>query len=180
MLYAGVLAAGALAHHATLFGVGVPDGLPAYLVLTGAGALGYLVGSIAGWALGVFGGRPLIERHGRWLHLGPRRLARAERWFDRFGARAVFLGRLVPLVRSFISIPAGVFHSPLWPYTWLTLAGSLIWCAVFAGVGWAVGTRWEQVHHALRYVDYAVFVVACLAVAVVAVRWRRAAVSAAD
>ena len=92
MLYAGVLAAGVLAHHATVLGIDVPDGLPAYLVVTAAGALGYLAGSLAGWAIGVAGGRPLVERHGRWLHLGPERLARAERWFVRFGGRAVFLG----------------------------------------------------------------------------------------
>jgi membrane protein DedA with SNARE-associated domain len=180
MLYAGVLAAGVLAHRVTVLGVTPPDGLPAYLVVTAVGALGYLAGSLGGWAIGMAGGRPLVERHGRWLHLGPDRLARAERWFHRFGSRAVFLGRLTPLVRSFISIPAGVFRAPLGRYTVLTLAGSLIWCAVFAGVGWAVGTHWESVHHALRYVDYAVIAAAGVVVAVLAVRWRRAAVDAAE
>ncbi|UGS37249.1 DedA family protein [Capillimicrobium parvum] len=180
MLYAGVLAAGVLAHHATVLGIDVPDGVPAYLVVTAAGALGYLAGSLAGWGIGVAGGRPLVERHGRWLHLGPERLARAERWFVRFGGRAVFLGRLVPLVRSFISIPAGVFRVPVGPYTLLTLAGSLIWCAVFAGIGWAVGTRWESVHHALRYVDYAVVAAVAVIVVTVAVRRLRAPVGTAD
>jgi len=77
----------------------------------------------------------------------------------------VFLGRLTPLVRSFISIPAGAFGSPLGPYTALTLAGSAIWCFAFAGAGWALGSGYESVHRAFRYVD--VLVVAAVAVVVV-------------
>jgi membrane protein DedA with SNARE-associated domain len=175
MLYAGVLAAGALAHHASLFGLSVGDGLPAFLVLVAAGTLGSLTGALIGWGIGRVGGRPLLERHGRWLHLGPERLDRAERWFDRFGSLAVFLGRLTPLVRSFISIPAGVLRSPLPAYTLLTLAGSLIWCLVFAGVGWAVGSSWESVDGAMRYVDYAVVLLVAGLVATALVRWRRSA-----
>ena len=70
-----------------------------------AGTLGYLTGSLAGWAIGRAGGRPFIERHGRWLHLGPQRFRRAERWFARYGSAFVLFGRLTPLVRSFVSIP---------------------------------------------------------------------------
>ncbi|HET6448380.1 MAG TPA: DedA family protein [Conexibacter sp.] len=157
MLYAGVLAAGAVSHAVPqLLGLHPHVGLEAYLVLTLAGTVGYLLGSLAGWAIGLRGGRPLLERHGRWLHLPPPRLARAERWFDRFGPAAVFLGRLTPLVRSFISIPAGVFRVPLAGYTALTFAGGLIWCAAFAGAGWALGDQWEQLDHAFRYVDVVV------------------------
>jgi membrane protein DedA with SNARE-associated domain len=68
----------------------------------------------------------------------------------------VFRGRVTPVVRSFISIPAGVLDSPLGPYTVLTLLGSLLWCFAFAGVGWAVGGSWESFHHSFRYADYAV------------------------
>jgi membrane protein DedA with SNARE-associated domain len=67
----------------------------------------------------------------------------------------VFLGRITPVVRSFISIPAGVFASPLAPYTLLTLLGSMVWCFAFAGVGWAVADRWESFHRNFRYADYA-------------------------
>ena len=81
-----------------------------------AGTLGYLVGSIVGWGIGGAGGRPFVERHGRLLHLGPERLERAERWFDRYDRWAVLLGRITPVVRSFVSIPAGVFRMPFWPY----------------------------------------------------------------
>jgi membrane protein DedA with SNARE-associated domain len=173
MLYAGALASGALVHRATFLGATLPDGLVAYVVLALAGTLGYLAGSLAGWAIGARGGPPLVERHGRWLHLGPARMARAKRWFDRFGAHAVFLGRLVPLVRSFVSVPAGVLGSPLAPYAALTLAGSLIWCFGFAGAGWAVGSGYGNLHHALRYADYAAAAaLAALLVVAVARLWR--------
>lgn len=154
MLYAGVIAAGAVAGaDVSVLGLHPHAGLPAYLTMVAAGTLGYLAGSLAGWALGARGGHPLLERHGRWLHLPPPRVARAQRWFDRFGERAVFLGRLTPLVRSFISVPAGVFGVPLRPYTLLTALGGAIWCAAFAGLGWAASGSWEQIHRAFRYVD---------------------------
>jgi membrane protein DedA with SNARE-associated domain len=174
MLYAGVLAAGAVSHAAPqLLGLHPHVGLEAYLVLTLAGTLGYLLGSLAGWAIGLRGGRPLLEHHGRWLHLPPPRLARAERWFDRFGPAAVFLGRLTPLVRSFISIPAGVFRVPLPGYTLLTFAGGLIWCAAFGAAGWALGDRWEQLDHAFRYVDVVVAAALVGGVALLLLRRRR-------
>jgi membrane protein DedA with SNARE-associated domain len=174
MLYAGVLAAGAVSHAAPqLLGLHPHVGFEAYLVLTLAGTLGYLLGSLAGWTIGLRGGRPLLERHGRWLHLPPARVARAERWFDRFGPAAVFLGRLTPLVRSFISIPAGVFRVPLVAYTVLTFAGGLIWCAAFAAAGWALGDRWTQLDHAFRYVDVAVVVAVVGVVGLLLVHRRR-------
>lgn len=157
MLYAGVLAAGAIAgQQATLFGAALGDGLESYLVLAMAGSLGYLAGSLIGWTIGVVGGRPLIERKGPLLHVSPETVHRAEDWFERFGRRAVFLSRITPVVRSFISIPAGVLEFPLAPYTALTLLGSLLWCFSFAGVGWALSGSWESFHHSFRYADYAV------------------------
>jgi membrane protein DedA with SNARE-associated domain len=154
MLYAGALAAGAVAaHHPVLFGTPLHTGTEAYVVLALAGTLGYLVGALAGWAIGHLGGRSLVERHGRWLHLGPARLQQAERWFERRGAWAVFLGRLTPLVRSFVAIPAGVLRSPLPSYTLLTLLGSAIWCFGFAAAGWGLGSGWDRLHHAFHYLD---------------------------
>ena len=98
----------------------------------------------------------MLERRGRWLHLDADRLDRAERWFERWGDWAVLLGRITPVVRSFISIPAGVFRAPLGRYTVLTLIGSAVWCFALAGVGWAVGSSWERFHHDFRYADYVV------------------------
>ena len=105
------------------------------------GTIGYLLGSIVGWAIGLRGGRPLLERHGRWLHLYAAKLDRAERWFERWEDWAVFLGRLTPVVRSFVSIPAGRLRVPLRRYTVLTLIGSAIWCFALAGAGWALGSE---------------------------------------
>jgi membrane protein DedA with SNARE-associated domain len=157
MVYAGALGSGAVAgHELTVLGAHPAPGLEGVAILTLAGTLGYLAGAIAGWAIGARGGRPLIERHGRWLHITPDRLRRAERWFDRFGPLAVFLGRVTPVVRSFISVPAGALGSPLSLYVPLSFAGSLLWCAAFAAAGWALGASYEQLHHAFRYVDYAV------------------------
>lgn len=173
MLFAGVLAAGALQQRATLFGVDLGHGLGAYLALVAAGTLGSFVGGLAGWLIGARGGRALLERHGRWLHLGPDRMARAEAWFERFGTWAVLLGRLTPLVRSFIAIPAGVLGSRLAPYAALTILASAIWCVVFAAIGWAAGSQWESVHAKLHYLDDVVVVAVVAVVGVVAVRWRR-------
>ena len=181
MVYGGAVAAGAFpGQSVTLFGHDLSSGFPAYLAIALAGTLGYLVGSIIGWAIGDYGGRPLLEARGRWFHLDHERLERAERWFDRWGDWAVLLGRLTPVVRSFISIPAGVFRAPLGRYTVLTLVGSAIWCFGLAGIGWAVGSKWEQFHHDFRYADYVVALavaagVAWIAWKMVARRRRRAA-----
>ena len=174
MLYAGALAAGAIAgREPIVFGHTLHIGLESYLVLAAAGTVGYLLGSLVGWWVGRRGGRPLVERHGRRLHLSVEKLDRAERWFDRHGKAAVFYGRLTPVVRSFISIPAGVLESPLGPYTLLTLAGSAIWCFAFAGAGWALGANYDKVHHAFTYVEIlAVLAIAGLILAAV-VRARR-------
>ncbi|MFL5827440.1 MAG: DedA family protein [Thermoleophilaceae bacterium] len=180
MLYAGALASGALAGQtAVLFGSPLSSGIESYIVLALAGAVGYLVGSMIGWLIGNRGGRPFIERHGRWLHLGPGRFARAERWFDSHESLAVFLGRLTPLVRSFISIPAGVFGTPIPRYVTLTFAASLIWCFGFAGAGWALGGSWDSFHHSFRYADYAaVLAVAAVVVGALVLHRRQARASA--
>jgi membrane protein DedA with SNARE-associated domain len=164
MLFAGALAAGAIAGH---------DG-PALGVAIAAGTLGYLFGSLVGWVVGRVGGRPFIERHGRWLHVAPERFARAERWFDRYGSAFVLVGRLTPLVRSFVSIPAGVLEYPLAPYLALSAVASLIWCLAFGIAGHALGTHWDTVHHAFRFVDVAAVALVLAGAAVLLVRARRA------
>jgi membrane protein DedA with SNARE-associated domain len=157
MVYAGALAAGAFANQdVVLFGQTIDDGWPAYIAIAVAGTIGYTVGATIGWAIGLYGGRPYLERHGRWLHLDAGKLDRAERWFERWEDWAVFLGRLTPVIRSFVSIPAGVMEVPFVRYTVLTLFGSAIWCFGFAGVGFALGASWEDFQHAFRYVDYLV------------------------
>src|SRR4029078_10947482 len=107
-----------------------------------AGTCAYLIGSILGWQIGIRGGRPYLERHGRWLHLDEAKLDRAEAWFERWEGWALLPGRLTPVVRSFVSIPAGVFEVPFRRYTLLTLIGSAIWCFALAGARWGLGSRW--------------------------------------
>ncbi|HYZ30587.1 MAG TPA: DedA family protein [Thermoleophilaceae bacterium] len=180
MLYAGVVAAGAVVgESAHLFGARLDNGIESYVALALAGSLGYLLGAVFGWLIGVRGGRPLIERHGRWLHLRPATFQRAERWFARHGPSAVFLGRITPVVRSFISIPAGVLGSPLPSYVVLTLLGSLVWCFGFAAAGWALGGSWHSFHHAFRYADYAGVALIVVAVAALVIR-RRAGTQLTD
>ena len=169
MLFAGALAAGAISGHPA----------SSLAAAVAAGTLGYLTGSLAGWAIGRAGGRPFIERHGRWLHLGPQRFRRAERWFTRYGSSFVLFGRLTPLVRSFVSIPAGALEYPLAPYAVLTAIASLIWCAAFGIAGHALGSNWDSVHHAFRYADYAALALLVLIGAAVLVRSRRSAAPAA-
>jgi membrane protein DedA with SNARE-associated domain len=157
MVYAGAVASGAFANQdVVLFGHTFDEGLPAYLAMVLAGTIGYTIGAVLGWVIGLYAGRPYLERHGRWLHLDEEKLDRAERWFERWEDWAVFLGRLTPVVRSFVSIPAGVMETPFVRYTLLTLAGSAIWCFAFAGAGYLAGDNWEDFHHAFRYADYLV------------------------
>jgi membrane protein DedA with SNARE-associated domain len=174
MVYAGALAAGAFAgQHVDLFGTRISSHAWAFVAMALAGTLGYWLGSIVGWAIGVYGGRPLLERHGRWLHLGPQKLDRAERWFDRWDDLAVLIGRVTPVIRSFISIPAGIFRMPLWRYSSLTLIGSAIWSFALAGAGYGAGKSYERFHHDFSYVEYGVAAVVVALAAYFLVRWRR-------
>jgi membrane protein DedA with SNARE-associated domain len=155
MVYAGALASGALTHRVDVLGWH-GTGLAAYIAVVLAGIAGYQLGSIGGWWIGARGGRAFLERRGRWLHLSPARIDRAERWFDRWEDLAVFVGRITPVARSFISIPAGVFEMPFRRYNVLTLLGNALWCVVLAGAGWALGRSYERFHHDFRYVELAV------------------------
>ena len=168
MVYAGAVASGAFAsQHVVLFGHTIGYGFWAYVTMAMAGTLGYVVGSIAGWGIGRYGGRPFVERHGRLVHLGPGRLERAERWFDRRDRWAVLLGRITPVVRSFVSIPAGVFEMRFWPYLLWTIPGAAAWAFAFAAIGYAFGSNYEHFHH---YFDIALLAGASLVVLYVVFR----------
>jgi membrane protein DedA with SNARE-associated domain len=172
MVYGGALASGALAHELDVFGSRT-TGTGAYLAIALAGTVGYLIGALVGWAIGFYGGRPFLERRGRWFHLSPERLDRAERWFERWEGWAVFLGRLTPVARSFVSIPAGVFEARLPRYTVLTALGSAIWCFALAGVGWALGASYDKFHKDFSYIEYAVVAGIILLAAYLILRRRR-------
>jgi len=110
-------------------------GIGAFIVMALAGTLGYFVGAIIGWWIGLRGGRPLLESRGRWLHVTPERLDRAEAWFQRWGNFGVLVGRVTPVVRSFVSIPAGIFEMRLAPYALYTVVGSAVWSFAIARRG---------------------------------------------
>ena len=173
MLYGGALASGALAGEISLLGHHFASGLPAYLAVVVAGVAGNTVGAAGGWLIGARGGQPLLERYGRYAHITPARIARAERWFDRFEGVAVPLGFATPLIRSFVAIPAGMFEIGLRRFLLSALPGIVFFCGLLAGVGWAVGTSWSSVHNDLTYIDVAVGVAFVLLVAYLLVRRRR-------
>jgi membrane protein DedA with SNARE-associated domain len=155
MLYGGALASGALTHNLDVFGSS-QTGVNAYIAIALSGTIGYLLGSLVGWAIGFYGGRPFLARRGAWFHLDAARLERAEGWFRRWEGWAVLLGRMTPVVRSFVSIPAGVFETPLLRYTVLTAIGSAVWAFAWAAAGWGLGTGWESVDKKFHYVEYAI------------------------
>jgi membrane protein DedA with SNARE-associated domain len=165
------------------FAVADPGGSGAHhhLTMTGivlAGLLGTLVGSWVAYAVGRGGRLELLERHGHLVHMGPAQIARADRWFARYGEATVLFGRVIPLVRAFVSLPAGVAKMPLPRFTVLTLIGSIPWVLALALVGHAVGGDWTSVRKGFEYVDYAVLALVVVGVVYWVVR-RRGRASAA-
>ena len=174
MVYGGALAAGAFAGQSvTLFGTTLESTWAAYVAVALAGTLGYVLGSLIGWAIGRYGGHTYLERHGRWLHVTPERLDKAERWFERWGDVTVLVGRCVPVVRSFISIPAGVVEMPVRRFTVLTTIGSIPWYFGLAAIGVALGASWERFHESFRFADYLIVVLVLAGIAFLLFRARR-------
>jgi membrane protein DedA with SNARE-associated domain len=164
MLFAGFAVAdpgtSAAHHHLTLVGI----------VL--AGVLGNLVGSWIAYGVGRGGRVELVERHGHWLHLKPSHIAWADRWFERYGAQAVFFSRMLPIIRTFISLPAGVARMPFLRFTLLTLAGCAPWVLGLALAGQGVGDNWKSVRKGFDYVDYAVIILVVIAIVYAVIRRR--------
>jgi membrane protein DedA with SNARE-associated domain len=181
MLYGGALAAGAFSQSVVVFGHRVESRPWAYVTIVAAGIAGDTLGSLGGWAIGIYGGRPLLERHGRWLHLSHERLERAERWFGRFGRVAVPLGRITPFARSLVSVPAGVFRVRFTTFAVLTTLASIVWCFGFGSLGFALGSNWRQVERSFNYVDVAVLLLIVGAIALVVIRrWRSTKLAGRD
>lgn len=129
-----------------------------YFVAT-AGALGCNIGSTIAYAVGAYGGRPLVERLGSYVLLDRRNLDRADRFFERHGWVAVLLARLLPIVRTFISLPAGVARMRFWSFQVCTFVGSWPWCLALAYVGFVLGREWDRnpmLQQIMRYLDYGV------------------------
>ena len=129
-------------------------------------------GALVGYAIGAWGGRPLLDRYGTYVGIGAEDLDRADRWFERWGAWAVFLGRMVPLVRTFVSYPAGIARMPLGRFILFSTLGSLPWNAALIGAGFVVGENYTQIEAALKPFEYLIYAVVIGLVVLVVVRWQ--------
>jgi membrane protein DedA with SNARE-associated domain len=130
-----------------------------------AGTVGNVVGSwLAYWA-GYSGGRPLVDRWGRYLLIRPHEVDRAHEWFERRGQSAVFVGRLLPVIRTFISLPAGVVRMGFWRFTFYTVLGCLPWCLALTWIGALLGERWESAERLIRPFAWAIAVVLAAGIA---------------
>jgi membrane protein DedA with SNARE-associated domain len=138
-------------------GFKVDDGTLTLFGVVAAGVLGNLVGSWIAYAIGFYGRLELVERH-RIFHTNRRYLEWADDWFTRHGDATVFFSRMLPIIRTFISLPAGIARMPFWRFTWLTLAGCIPWVLALALIGKQVGSKWHDWKNHLQYPDYAVVV----------------------
>ncbi|HXQ01203.1 MAG TPA: DedA family protein [Solirubrobacteraceae bacterium] len=152
MLFAGFAVAdpsqSGSSHHLTMTGI----------ILTGL--IGTMVGSWLAYAVGRGGRLELFERHGAKLHMGPAQIERADRFFQRYGEATVLFGRMIPLVRAFVSLPAGISKMPLGRFTVFSLVGTIPWVVALALAGHALGSDWTSVRKGFEYVDYAIVVLA--------------------
>lgn len=140
-------------------------GWPGILLASFWGATGNVIGSSIAYWVGAWGGRPLIERYGRYMLITRQDLEWAERWFHERGEIAVVVSRLLPVVRTFVSLPAGIARMPFWRFCAYTFAGAFAWCVALTWVGYQLGPKWEHVREKARFLDYPIAALALLVVA---------------
>ena len=140
---------------------------PAFAIVCGAliGATGCTLGSILSYGLGAWGGRPLIQRYGHWILVYEEDLQQADRWFGRWGDWAAFVSRLLPVVRTFISLPSGIVRMNFVRFVAFTFTGSLIWCGLLSYGGFVLGSNWLALRTAMRPFDLPIAIVIVVAVA---------------
>jgi membrane protein DedA with SNARE-associated domain len=160
-------------------GFNVSDGHYSLFAITAMGVLGNVVGSWLAYAVGYYGRVDLIEKHGHRLFIKKHHLDWADRWFERHGDATVFFTRMLPIIRTFISLPAGVAKMPFWRFTALTLAGCIPWVLMLGFIGKKAGDNWEKWKDSLHYVDYAVAALIVVGIVYLVVRNRRNRAAAA-
>lgn len=121
-----------------------------------AGAVGSVIGSWVIYLIALRGGRPLVEKYGRYIFISPKDLDWADNFFRRFGTTATFVGRLLPIVRTYISVPAGIAKTPFWSFTLAAFVGSFLWSYFLAYLGLKAGEHWLELHNKFRGFDVAV------------------------
>jgi len=160
-------------------GFNVERGEYSLVAVVAIGTVANVVGSWIAYAVGYYGRIDILEKHGRKLHVKPSHLKWADDWFARYGSATVFFSRMLPIVRTFISLPAGVARMPFWRFTVLTALGCLPWVFMLTLIGREVGANWEQWKDSLHYVDYAVAAALVLGALWLYVRRRRGRTAAA-
>ncbi len=154
-------------------GFNVSEGEYSLIAVTLVGSVANLVGSWLAYAVGYYGRVDLIEKHGHRVFIKPHHLRTADRWFERHGDATVFFTRMMPIVRTFISLPAGVARMPFIRFSVLTFLGCLPWVFALTFIGQQVGENWTEWKDSLHYVDYAVAILILAAIAYLIVRRRR-------
>lgn len=155
-------------------GFAVSQGKLGLAAAIAVGVAGNVAGAWLVYYLGLYGGRPLIDRYGRYMLLRPEHVELTERWFARYGPLSVVVCRLLPGVRSFVSLPAGVARMPIWRFTLYTALGSLPFVAFLAWLGVKVGANWRAIEQSFKWLDYAVVAgLVALVIWAVARRMRR-------
>jgi membrane protein DedA with SNARE-associated domain len=154
-------------------GFNVAEGKFTLFAAVAAGVAANVIGSWIAYAIGYFGRIELLERHGAKLHIKRSHIDWADRWFSEHGEATVFFARMLPIIRTFISLPAGVARMPFWKFSVLTLAGCVPWIFMLTFIGKQVGANWEDWKNSLHYVDYTVLALIVVGVVLLLVRWRR-------
>lgn len=134
-------------------GFAVSDGKLSFIGITIVGVLGNLVGSWIAYFVGLKGGRPFLEKYGKYVLITPSKLDMAHNWFERYGHEAVFISRMLPAIRTFISLPAGIVEMDFKKFTIYTLLGSIPWVLFLGYVGVMLGPHWEQIRSYFHYLD---------------------------
>ncbi len=160
-------------------GFSVSEGELTLFGIVVAGVLGNLVGSWIAYAVGYYGRLDLLEKN-KLIHVSPKHLKWADDWFERYGTATVFFSRMLPIIRTFISLPAGVAKMPFWRFSAFTLLGSIPWVLGLAIVGEKVGDNWEQWRHKLGYLDYLVLAAIVIGIAYLVVKRRGKAGGASE
>jgi membrane protein DedA with SNARE-associated domain len=154
-------------------GFAVSEGDMTLLGITFAGVLGNLVGSWIAYWVGLYGGRPFIDKWGKYVLLRHHHVELAERWFEKYGPIAVFFSRCLPIVRTFISLPAGIARMPFWKFTLYTVLGCIPWVFFLGWVGVRLGEHWEDIRAYLHYADYVVVAAIVIVIVWAWLRWRK-------
>jgi membrane protein DedA with SNARE-associated domain len=154
-------------------GFAVSEGEYSLFAATAAGVIGNLIGSWVAFWIGWIGRVDVLEKHGKKLHVKPKHLHMADRWFERHGGKTVFWTRMLPIIRTFISLPAGIAKMPFWKFSLLTTIGCIPWVWMLTFIGQQAGESWEDWKDSLHYFDYAVAACIVLGGIWLYIRYRR-------